>query len=67
MRGETMSDKIKITCPRCGHKWEKSLPELERLETIYRGGKEKTRKEIVKYRALCPVDGTYIILEVEED
>ena len=62
-----MSEKIKITCPRCGHKWEKSLAELEKLEEIYRGEKEKPKKEIVKYRAICPNDGTYVIIEVEED
>ncbi len=62
-----MSDKIKIDCPRCGHNWEQSLAELEKVETIYRGEKEKAQGKIVKYRAVCPVDGTYIIIEVEED
>ena len=62
-----MSEKIKITCPRCKHEWEKSLSELEKIETIYRGENEKLKKEVVKYRAVCPVDGTYVIIEVEED
>ena len=64
-----MSDKIKITCPRCGHKWEQSLGELEKMEIIYRGAKKEKSKEkkVSQYRAVCPVDGTYIILEVEED
>ncbi len=64
-----MSDKIKITCPRCKHKWEQSLNELVKMEivTVYRGEKEKPKKNIVKYRAKCPVDGTYVIIEVEED
>lgn len=63
-----MSEKIKITCPRCKHKWEKSLSELEKMEIIYRGDEqEKPQGAVVKYRAVCPVDGTYIILEVQED
>ena len=65
-----MSEKIKITCPRCKHNWEKSLQELEKLETIYRGDeKEKTKVKIVRvaFRAVCPNDGTYVILEIEED
>jgi len=62
-----MSEKIKITCPRCKHEWEKSLSELEKMETIYRGEKEKPKGKIVEYRAVCPVDGTYVIIEVEED
>ncbi len=60
-----MSDTVKLTCPRCKHKWEKHLAELEKLETIHRGdGKEKP---VVKYRAQCPNDGTYVIVEVQED
>jgi hypothetical protein len=62
-----MSEKIKITCPRCGHKWEKSMPELEKVEVIYRGGEKAPPVEIGKYRAVCPVDGTYVILEIQED
>ena len=61
-----MSDKIKITCPRCGNEWKASLQELEKQEIIYRGD-EKPKTDIVKYRAVCPVDGTYIILEIQED
>ena len=48
-----MSEKIKITCPRCGHEWEESLQELDKMK----GG----------YRTVCPVDDTHIILEVEKD
>jgi len=62
-----MSEKIKITCPRCGHKWEKSLSELEIDQTIYREINKKPDVKVVKYRAVCPVCGTYIIIEVEED
>ena len=63
-----MSDEVKITCPRCGHKWEQSLKKLEKMVEVYRDIDQKhTKKETVKYRAICPVDGTYIILEVEED
>lgn len=62
-----MSDNIKITCPRCGHEWNASLQELERIEVVYRGKKEKPKGALVKYRAVCPNDGTYIILEVEQD
>ena len=58
-----MSEKIKITCPRCGHEWKASLQELEKQEIIYRG----EDKKVVVYRAVCPVDGTYIILEIQED
>lgn len=61
-----MSEKIKITCPRCGHEWKASLQELVQQETIYRG-EEKPKTDVVKYRAVCPVDGTYIILEIQED
>ena len=62
-----MSDMIKLTCPRCKHKWEKSLSELDFVEEIYRGEKEKTNMKVTKYRAQCPNDGTYVIVEVEED
>lgn len=62
-----MSEKIKITCPKCHSTWEKSLQELERLEIIYRGEKEKPKGKNVEYRAVCPVCGTYVIIEVEED
>jgi hypothetical protein len=63
-----MNDKIKITCTRCKHKWEKSLHELEILQTTYRGDeKEKPKGEIVDYRAVCPVCGTYNIIKVQED
>ena len=61
-----MSEKIKITCPRCKHKWEKSLSELEKIEIIYRG-EEKPKEKIVEYRAICPNDGTYVIIKVQED
>lgn len=45
-----MSEKIAIVCPQCGHTWEESLQELEKIEK--------------GYRAVCPVDGAHIILEV---
>ncbi len=62
-----MSEKIKITCPRCGHEWKASLGELKRDEVVYRDAVEKQKSEVVKYRAVCPNDGTYIIVEVQED
>jgi hypothetical protein len=62
-----MTDKIKLKCPRCKHEWEKSLSELERLEEIYREATAKPREKTVKYRAQCPNDATYVIVEVEED
>ena len=63
-----MSDKLPLKCPRCKHKWEQSLDELEKLETIYKGdARESSNKKVVKYRAQCPNDGTYVIVEVEED
>lgn len=65
-----MSDKITITCPRCKHEWETTLDELEKFETIYREAFKDAagmNKKTAKYRAKCPVDGMYIILEVEED
>ena len=58
-----MSEKIKITCPRCGYEWKSSLQELEKDEVIYRG----EEKKIVEYRAVCPVCGTYAIIKVQED
>ncbi len=36
-----MSDKIKITCPRCKHKWEQPLKELEVIVEGYRGDKKE--------------------------
>ncbi len=60
-----MSEKIKITCPRCGHEWKASLDELKREEVVYRG-EEKPKEKVVKYRAVCPNDGTYIVVEVQE-
>lgn len=64
-----MSDIVKLTCPRCKHKWERSLRELERVETVYREekGKPKPAGRVVTYRAQCPNDGTYVIVEVQED
>ncbi len=66
-----MNDKIKLTCPHCKHKWEKPLDELEKIETIFRlyedHRKQEAQKKVVSYRAICPNDGTYIIVEVEED
>jgi hypothetical protein len=62
-----MSEKIKITCPRCKHKWEKPLSELEVDQTIYREINKKPDVKVVKYRAYCPNDGTVIIIEVQED
>lgn len=63
-----MSDKIEITCTRCKNKWKKSLAELEKMVIINRGEKqEKPNGEIVDYRAVCPVCGTYNIIKVQED
>ncbi len=64
-----MSDQVELTCPRCKHEWWRSLNRLEKLENVivYRGEKEKAKNNITKYRAKCPVDGTYIIVEIKED
>ena len=63
-----MDDKIEITCPRCGQKWEQSLSELENIESIFKtNGTKKNKKNIVKVRGVCPNDGTYIVIEVQED
>lgn len=61
-----MNDKVKLKCPRCGHKWEKSLREMERVEEVFRDAKEKPKDKTVKYRTQCPNDGTYVIVDVEE-
>jgi hypothetical protein len=58
-----MSEKIKITCPKCKTKWEKPLAELEKKEILYRGEEKKA----VEYRDSCPVCGTYAIIKVQED
>jgi len=60
-----MSDKIEITCPRCKFQWKQSLQELEKLETIYKTADAKPGLE--KYRARCPQDGTYIVIEITEE
>ena len=63
-----MSDKIKLTCPRCGHKWEQSLRDLEKMGTIFKSHlNEETKPDTAEYRAVCPADGTYVIVEVQED
>lgn len=62
-----MSEKIEIKCPRCGHKWKMALSQLEKEVTVWRGAKEEAQGNVVKYRAVCPVDGTHVILEVRED
>ena len=66
-----MSEKIKIKCPRCKHEWRASLEELEKDETVFReineSASDTAKKKHQKYRAVCPVDGTYVIIEVEED
>jgi hypothetical protein len=62
-----MSEKVKIVCPRCKHKWEQSLDELEKVETIYKDNGDKHKDKLDKYRAICPNDGTYIIIEIKED
>lgn len=46
-----MSENIKITCPRCGQIWEKSLQEMDKF------GK--------RYRTVCPADGAQLSLEIE--
>ena len=62
-----MSETITITCRRCKHTWQQPLDELEYVEIIYRLAVHKSQTRVVKYRAQCPNDGTYIIIEVEED
>lgn len=59
-----MSDKTEFTCPRCGHKWEKSLAELKREQATYR---DAAKKQVIEVRDACPVCGTYVVLQVQED
>jgi hypothetical protein len=59
------SDRIEITCPRCGHKWWVAISELGRAtQTIYRSVEQRPLKE---YRVRCPKDSTYVIVQLEED
>lgn len=63
-----MSDRVELTCPRCKHEWWQSLDELEKLpETIYRDISYDVENKSQKYRARCPNDGTYVIVEIGED
>ena len=62
-----MSENIKLTCPRCKHIWETTIDDLERVETIYKLYENRQEKKVETYRASCPNDSTYIIIEVEED
>jgi hypothetical protein len=62
-----MSEKIEITCPRCKYKWWQALEELEKQETIFRKISYDVEDGVEKYRARCPNDGTYVIIEVKED
>jgi len=58
-----MIDEIEFSCPRCGHKWEKSLAELKKEQTVYRDEK----KQVIEVRDACPVCGTHVVLQVQED
>lgn len=64
-----MSDKITVPpCPKCGNKWETTLKQLEKVEIGYRKhDPNKPQKTVSQYRAQCPVCGTYVILDVQED
>ena len=62
-----MSDKIEITCPRCKYQWKQSLQELEKLETLYKAADANAKPGVEIYRARCPNDGTYVIIEVAEE
>ncbi len=63
-----MSERVELICPRCQHEWWQSLDELEKMpETIYRSISYDVGKSIQKYRARCPNDGTYVIVEIGEE
>ena len=63
-----MSDRVELTCPRCKHVWWQSLEELEKLpETIYKNINYDTGCKSQKYRARCPNDGTFVIVEIGEE
>ena len=51
INGDKMSENIKITCPRCGQIWEKSLQEMDKFGE--------------RYRTVCPADGAQLSLKVE--
>ncbi len=61
-----MSDSIPFTCPRCKYQWNVSLDDLE-TESVIRKKPDKPQDKVSRYRAQCPRDGTYVIVEVEED
>lgn len=62
-----MSEKVNITCIKCQSTWERHLHELENNQVIYRGETEQPQSEVVEYRAVCPVCGTYNIIIVQEE
>jgi len=63
-----MSDNfIEVRCVICGHAWLEDIDELKRQQgiykaVVYRGASAKTQS----YRARCPKDGTWVVVDVEE-
>ena len=59
---------IEIKCSFCGRTWQEDIRQLERLDqaaykqVIFRG---KANPRLERYRARCPQDGTYTIVEVQ--
>jgi hypothetical protein len=54
---------VELVCPRDGHQWYEDLQHLEKLGlVIYKDGEQARRVE--RYRARCPKDGTYLIIDV---
>jgi hypothetical protein len=62
-----MSESIQLKCPHCGHVWQQDLDELEKPEEIWKSFNAQPQVKVEKYRARCPVDGTYLIFEVSEE
>lgn len=62
-----MSDTlVEVTCPRCGHKWTVDIADPDEVDQVgYKGPKRQTRME--SYRAQCPKDGTYVVIDVEAE
>jgi hypothetical protein len=68
-QGGTMANNlIEIKCPRCGYVWREDVTQLEKTEEtmmkLYRAADARPR--ITSYRARCPNDYTWVIVDVEE-
>jgi Zn-finger nucleic acid-binding protein len=59
----TVDERIEITCPTCRHVWHEQLSELERIDQeMFRS--PTPGKRVEQYRARCPLDHTYVIVDV---